>query len=98
GSTVCKACGKETTPRLRAISSRRGGAITATSVPLEKITCPVHHENSSLARYDPIGPRFSGGGIELRARDSPPVDDWLACRSSGRANADVTMRVAAIGE
>ena len=59
------------TSALRLTSRRRGGASKANSDPPEKMICPRHQENSSLARYAPTGPRFSGGGMEPRF--NPPV-------------------------
>ena len=99
GTNVSSACGSEATSAVRATSRRCGGVTTASSDPPEKITCPVHHENVSLARYAPTGPRFSGGGNAPRA--IPPdtvVDDRRSPAGGWRDNAPVTIRVAAIGE
>ena len=99
GTNVSSAWGSEVTSAVRATSRRCGGVTTASSDPPEKITCPVHHENVSLARYAPTGPRFSGGGNAPRA--IPPdtvVDDRRSPAGGWRDNAPVTIRVAAIGE
>ena len=71
GTSVSSEAAKSAVRCVRTASSRRGGEITDSSGPAEKMTCPRHDPASALARYAAVGAMSCAGGRPDRSR--PPL-------------------------
>ena len=95
GIADCRTPSRDATLSARTTSSKRGRSTTATSDPPAKSTWPEHQPKSSLTRWAPNGPRFSGPGIE--PSESPPPPPALPALRA-RSSAVATIRVLAMGD